>query len=716
MNDQEIDLRAIFGVLRRHFRLIALVVITVMLVAGAVVYSLRPEYTATSLVFVDTARKDLLEPDAISGMSSSADNARVDSEVEIARSIPTLLRVIDDAGLLTDPEFMPRIGMRQQLMAFFRLAEPTLPTGEEAVNNLVDRLRNTITVQRRGLTYLIAINAEAASPATAARIANAAANAYIALQIQSKTQSILNSLDILEPRIAEAANVLASSEGAFDTFIEDNIDQIASQTGNQDLSALREQLAAAAAERERLGSVVEGATQSLAQLDYDQLVSSLQSEAIANLETQRTELLERLNALDPASQSAVDLRGNLSALENRLADTARQEIATLQSQVSSYQDQTTALRDQVRQRFMSSQLPPQVLTNIYELQQNAALARSNYERLVARVNDLRAQADLQIADSRVVAPATAPSTPSFPNSRLMLILAGLAALGLGVGLAFVVDNFIGGFVSQEQLEAVTRQEVGASLPLQKQVKRADGSLASSASDLVVTSPLSHYSESLRRLRLRIDQLLATKVQTGNQKAGGRVVLVTSSLPVEGKTTTALGLARTYGMAGLSVLIIDADLRKPSLHKHLDITSDKDLHSYLTGEVSSDAIQTIIKWDPLSSVSVIQSSNPSDVPTEQLLTQKTFVQLVEAARVAFDVVIVDTPPVGVVVDGIYLMQFADIILFLTHYASTTQSDVLRSIEAVVRSKPDTTPLLLAMTQQPDDAKNYKYRYASYYAAD
>lgn len=606
--------------------------------------------------------------------------------------------------------------MRQQLMAFFRLAEPTLPTGEEAVNNLVDRLRSTITVQRRGLTYLIAINAEAASPATAARIANAAANAYIALQIQSKTQSILNSLDILEPRIAEAANVLASSEGAFDTFIEDNIDQIASQTGNQDLSALREQLAAAAAERERLGSVVEGATQSLAQLDYDQLVSSLQSEAIANLETQRTELLERLNALDPASQSAVDLRGNLSALENRLTDTAREEIATLQAQVSSYQDQTTALRDQVRQRFMSSQLPPQVLTNIYELQQNATLARSNYERLVARVNDLRAQADLQIADSRVVAPATAPSVPSFPNSRLMLILAGLAALGLGIGLAFVVDNFIGGFVSQEQLEAVTRQEVGASLPLQKQVKRADGSLASSASDLVVTSPLSHYSESLRRLRLRIDQLLATKAQTGNQEAGGRVVLVTSSLPVEGKTTTALGLARTYGMAGLSVLIIDADLRKPSLHKHLDITSDTDLHSYLTGEVSPDAIQTIIKWDPLSSVSVILSSNPSDVPTEQLLTQKTFVQLVEAARVAFDVVIVDTPPVGVVVDGIYLMQFADIILFLTRYASTTQSDVLRSIEAVVRSKPDTTPLLLAMTQQPDDAKNYKYKYASYYAAD
>lgn len=711
MDEQEIDLRAILGVLRRHIRLIVLVVVTVLVITGGVVYSLKPEYTATTLVYVDTARKDLLDPEALAAGSSAADNARVDSEVEIVRSIPTLLRVIQDANLLNDPEFMPKLGLRQELMAFLRLAEPTLPTGEEALNNLVDRLRGAISVQRRGLTYLISINAEAASPATAARIANATADAYIALQIQSKTQSVLNSLDVLEPRIAEATTRLAQSEGAFDTFVEDNLARL-SAGDSSNIEALRQQLAQATSERQRLGSIVDSANQSLQQLNYEQLASSLQSEAVAGLEQQRTDLLSRLNSLEPNSTDAVDLRGSLAQVEQRLQTTAQQEIQGLQQQVSTYQDEASGLRDQVRQRFLGSDLPPDVLTSIYELQQNSTLARTNYERLVARVNDLRAQADLQVADSRVVAQATPPNAPSFPNSRLILVLAGLAAVGLGVGLAFVVDNFVGGFTSTDQLETVSRREVITGIPLQRPNKREDGHIASAA-DLVVTSPLSHYSESLRRVRLRLDQLLAAPRADGRQRRG-KVILVTSSLPVEGKTTTALALARTYGVAGQRVLIIDADLRKPSLHKHLNVESTSGLHEYLAGEISPEESKSIINRDPQSGISVVLSSNQSNLPTEHLLTSKTFVQLIEAATQAFDIVVIDTPPAGVVVDGVYLMQFADVILFLTRYASTTQREVLNALKTIDRSKAEETPLVLAMTQEPGNARSYNYKYSSYYA--
>lgn len=710
MDEQEIDLRAILGVLRRHIRLIVLVVVAVLVVTGGVVYSLKPEYTATTLVYVDTARKDLLDPDALTGMSSAADNARVDSEVEIVRSIPTILRVIQDANLLSDPEFMPRIGLRQELMAFLRLGEPTLPTGEEALNALVSRLQGSISVQRRGLTYLIAVNAEAASPETAARIANATADAYISLQIQSKTQSVLNSLDVLEPRIAEATTRLAQSEGAFDTFVEDNLDRMSANGG--DIDQLRQRLTAATNERERLGSLVDTANANLLQLNYDDLASSLQSEAIAGLEQQREDLLARISSLEPTSTDAVDLRGDLASIEQRMKSTAESEIQTLQQQVTGYQDEATALREEVRQTFLASDLPPDVLTNIYELQQNASLARSNYERLVARVNDLRAQADLQVADSRVVAPATAPNGPSFPNTRLILVLAGLAAVGLGVGLAFVVDNFVGGFTSSDQLETVTRREVVTGIPLQKPVKREDGQIASAA-DLVVSTPLSHYSESLRRVRLRIDQLLLES-NAASKNRRGRVILVTSSLPVEGKTTTALALARTYGVAGQRVLIIDADLRKPSLHKHLNLGPTAGLHEYLAGEISPEESKSIIHRDPQSGISVVLSSNQSNLPTEHLLTSKTFVQLIEAATQAFDIVVIDTPPAGVVVDGVYLMQFADVILFLTRYASTTQREVLNTLKTIDRSKAEETPLVLAMTQQPDNARSYSYKYSSYYA--
>ncbi|MEO9298492.1 GumC family protein [Devosia alba] len=712
MDEQEIDIRAILGVLQRHARMILLVIVTVLVATGGVVYSLKPGYTATTLVYVDTARKDLLEPDAGSGVSSSADNARVDSEVEIVRSVPTLHRVIEQANLLSDPEFMPRIGMREQLMAFFRLADPTLATGDQAINSIVDQLRQAISVQRRGLTYLIAISANAASPETAARIANATADAYIALQIQSKTQSVLNSLQVLEPRIAEAAKSLAASEGAFDNFVEDNVDRLTAQPGFENIADLRDRLTEATSERERLSGVLENASQNLAQLNYDQLANSLQSEAVASLERQRSALLARLNALAPENNAAVDLRGDLANIEQQLQATAGQEIQSLQQQVVSYQDQSVALREQVRQTFMASNLPPEILTSIYELQQNAALARSNYERLVARVNDLRAQADLQIADSRVVATATPPSSASFPNTRLILALAALVAVGLGVGLAFIVDNFIGGFTSTDQLETVTRREVVTGIPLQKPVRLDDGHIASAA-DQVINAPISLYSESWRRIRLRIDQRLA-QTNKGADTHRGQVIVVTSSLPIEGKTTAALSLARTYAAAGQRVLIIDADLRKPSLHKQLNVTSSTGLNEFLAGEVSAQETTSIIVQDPLSSLSAVLSSNQNDLPTEHLLTSKPFARLVDAARQTFDIIIIDTPPAGVVVDGIYLMQFADAVLFLTRYASTTQREVLHALRTVDRAISSDTPLVLAMTQQPVRSRAYHYTYHSYYS--
>lgn len=701
MDDETIDLRAILGVLRRHVRLIIAVIVTVLIVAGGVVYALKPQYTATSLVFVDTARKNLLESDLANMSSSAADNARVDSEVEIVRSIPTFLRVIEDAQLLTDPEFMPRIGMRDQLMAFFRLGTPALPTGEEAINNLVTRLQSSVSVQRRGLTYLISINATAGSPATASKIANAVADAYIALQVESKTESVMNSLDRLEPRIAEATATLASSEGAFDGFVESNIERLATQTNNQAITDLRQQLQDATARRTTLSDQVENASRSLAQQDYNALASSLQSQAVAQLETQRTELLNRIEALEPNSTAAVDLRGSLAQIESDLRETAGAEISSLRGQVDTYQTQADGLRDQVRQTFFSSELPPDLLAEIFQLQQNATLAQTSYEQLLARVNDLRTQADLQLADSRVVAAATPPSSASFPNTRLILIMAFLAAAGLGVGLAFVVDNFVGGFTSQEQLESVTRREVAASIPLQKQIKREDGSPSPSAADTIIQAPLSQYSESIRRLRLRLDQVMDKRE---NPTEGARVILVTSSLPIEGKTTTALALARTYALSGQRVLIIDGDLRKPSMHKHLGVASEIGLLEYLSGSSTPE-----VSKDPMTDLRAVLNATRSTAPVENLLSSKGFSALIQAARKAYDVVIIDTAPAGVVVDGVYLLQFADAVLFVARYASTTQRDVTRTLNVIDRANANSLPVVMAMTQQPSKMTGYSARY-------
>src|SRR5690606_36764471 len=103
---------------------------------------------------------------------------------------------------------------------------------------------------------------------------------------------------------------------------------------------------------------------------------------------------------------------------------------------------------------LSADSPIESPTRLYELRQSADLARCQYQSLLARSVDLRVQSQLQIADSRIVSPALTPTEPSFPYTRLILALAGFAGLGLGVGLAFIAENFVGGFTSENQLNLV----------------------------------------------------------------------------------------------------------------------------------------------------------------------------------------------------------------------------------------------------------------------
>ena len=158
MGADAIDLRSVLQLLRRRLWLIVLITLLALGAAGVALFALMPVYTATTLVLVDPSKKNLLDPDAqLSG--SSSDSLRVDSEVELVKSETTLLAVAKELDLANDSEFGLRLGMRDMLLSFFRIAEPELPSGDDALGAIMNNLRDAITIQRRGLTFLIAVNA-----------------------------------------------------------------------------------------------------------------------------------------------------------------------------------------------------------------------------------------------------------------------------------------------------------------------------------------------------------------------------------------------------------------------------------------------------------------------------------------------------------------------------------------------------------------------------
>ncbi|HWU17071.1 MAG TPA: Wzz/FepE/Etk N-terminal domain-containing protein [Devosia sp.] len=699
MEDAEVDLRNVLGLLRRQVRLIIASVIVVVTLAGLVTFSFTPIYSATALILVDPSRKNLLDPDAQIG-SGVSDSARIDSEVEILRSDNVLLKVIEAENLTSDVELGASLSLRERILTLLRLYEPQPPTAAEALHQVLNNLRNAVSIQRRGLTYLISVQGRSPDSGQAARIANAVAGAYIEDQVAAKVASTLSSRDILQARIQQARDAITASESAFDGFIDGNVARIATEIGRPDLVQTRQQIAQLEANRRARSQQADAAQADLASADWDALVASLQSSALAELARQRSELAGR-----PATE-VTDLSEQLAALDIRLRDTASVEVAGLRNAITAAQQQEAELRQQLRQSVLDSALPAAILTDLYGLRQNAELARNQYQLLLSRLQDLETQADLQVADSRIVSPALPPQFPDFPNRPLIMALAGLVAIGLGIALAFLYENFIGGFTSEAQLGSVLKTRVASAIPRQK--ARPD---KESLANLMVAAPLSVFAESVRRLRATLQQTLRSKEPQAEDK--GRVIMISSTAPGEGKTTLALSLARSYALSGSRTLLIDCDLRKPSLHRHLGLEPSHGLLEFLDGN-EREGLTPIISADTMTDATFIVGAHRSDVPTDQLLTGQSFARLMRAARHTFDVVILDTPPVGPVVDALYVAPVADVIVFVTRWVSTSQLDAKEALASLAEAKAPGTEIVAIINQQDRTRASYLRKYGAYYA--
>ena len=254
-----------------------------------------------------------------------------------------------------------------------------------------------------------------------------------------------------------------------------------------------------------------------------------------------------------------------------------------------------------------------------------------------------------------------------------------------------------------------RVKVASSMPRMKNSRSDQASFA----ELMVSAPISVFSKSVRRVRASIDRA----AKAGSESGQGIVVMVSSTAPGEGKTTTALSLARSYALSGRSTLLVDCDLRKPSIHRQLGVEPSIGFIDYLSAEAGNAInIQTITSKDPLSPATVIAGARRSSVPTDQLIAGAAFAQLISAARRSFDVVVLDTPPIGPVVDGLYISQHADVIVFVVRYSSTPQTEARKALSSLGAAKPEGTEIIAVLNQQDISRQTYNGRYGSYYSQE
>lgn len=708
MEEAEFELRRLLGLLQRQLRLILIVLVVGIGSTALVVFSLTPVYQASALVEVKSRDRNLLDPSGDFDMGAS-DMARVASELEIMRSDAMMLRVIDKEALTSDAEFGPKLGTIDRVLAFLQIRQPTLPSGDAALRRVLQNLKRVAGVSQVGLSTIVSMSIRSTDRNRAAQIANTWAQAYIDAQVTAKIDSTLNARNVLQSRLGQARASMVAAEQSLDTYIDGHLDQIVGETGRSDVADLGSNLHDLIAERTVLSTKFNQAETSLREKNWELLTNTLQSDALRELERQRSEVATSL--ANAAAGTAVNLRNELAAIEQRLGSVADGEVAGLRRAVTDNQARETDLRQRLRTAVLSSSLPADMLGEIFEMQQSAELGRQQYQTLLSRTQDLDAQATLQIADSRIISPALAPEQAAFPNTLLSLVGAAVASLALGIGLAFFRENLVGGLLTEDQTEAVLKIPVATATP---RLGGAPGQ--SSLADLMLTSPLSQLPEAIRRIRATIDQRLR---RFGVQSVGQSeaiVVMVTSSTASEGKSTIALSLARAYGAAHKNVCLIDCDLRRPSIEAMAGLPSSDRLFKYLVEDEPMIGTAELVVLDKQPGVFIVGAGERADIPTDHLIGGPNFARLLTQARARFDVVILDTPPVGPVADGLYLAGYADLILFVVMSGRTSQTEARLALAQLRAARPEDGPILAVLNGQERASARYKSSYGYSYYSD
>ncbi|WP_307226616.1 GumC family protein [Pararhizobium capsulatum] len=713
--DAEIDLKGILGIVRRQMWLILSTIATILVVTIIFTYSLTPKYTATSLILVDTSQKNVL--DATNALANpSADNARVESEVGILKSNRILLDVVRDNNLVTDDEFGLKVSMKDRVLSWLRVPLPPAPTPDEAVAMVLDKFKNAVTVSRSGLTYLINVSAVSVDPAKAAKLANSVSDTYIEAQIGAKVASTLAARNAIQNRVPSASAAIVENEKRFDSYINENIDRL-EQSNSIGLKALRSELDKINAQRTAEATRIDTVQRSLQTQDFASLVNELGSDALKQLQDQRETLATQMSQVAEGTTEAINLKAELAKLDERLTATASNEVSGLQQSLGSYQERANDVRQQIRTTVLQGDLPPEVLTEFLGLQQSAESARAQYQNLLKRVQDLDAQSTLQLPDSRVASAAMVPNSPSFPNKTLIISLSLLVAIGLGLGLAILREYFIGGFVDENQIETVLKLPLSAIAPRQSSSDEHNklATPTSSLSDLMVTAPLSLFAESVRRLRLTLDQQERKRPQAARGESDdGQIIMVSSALPNEGKSTMALSLARAYALTGKRTLLIDCDLRKPSINRHLNLEPNHDFIDYLRQDRNTATLTSLIMRDPMTNLTVLLGGRRSDIATDELVMSEKMGRILASARKHFDYIVLDTPPIEPVVDGLYLARHADMIVFVIKWASTPQSSAKHSVNALKENRNPHAGIVTLLNQQDRAKMSGNYSYSGYYS--
>ncbi|MEQ1941948.1 Wzz/FepE/Etk N-terminal domain-containing protein [Mesorhizobium sp. VNQ89] len=693
----EADLRKLIGMLRRRIRLIGVAILSAIVLCILLILALTPTYSSSTLIVVDPSSKNLLDPSAANSNAMS-DDGRINSEVEIINSSAVLVDVIREKNLLDDPEFAAKPGWRARLATLLKIEDRRGVLSPDArLQGTIKNFEESIAINRLPNTYLIEVRTMSEDASKAADLSNSIAASYITKQVASKVDATLSAKNVLTQRIQRASEALATTEDALEKFISEYLETQSADGSSAEMSAIRERLKSEIDRRRSLQVNVDQVGLDIQRGAWAAVGTKLQSQAVSELAQQFATANARLANSSDDPNERIDLRAEISRLESELKSQSSSGLASAQRSVAESEAKVRSLQEEARKAILSSDLPTDVLARIYQLRQEADIARAQYQTLLSRLKDVEAQADLQVADSRIVSAALPSATPSFPNIPIFLIVAGFGGCALGIALALLYENIIGGFTSEEQVKSNLDLPVVITVPHSKGGNGLDG--ASRPADLLLTEPHSIYAESIRRIALAIDMAKARSRSYPDKGRRAFVVMVCSSVPGEGKTTLALSIARYYAQSNKTTLLIDCDLRRPGIEAATGEQAETSLQDFLYGKNGQQvSLKQVVSTEHKTALKVIYGIRNHEVVSLGSQVAETLSEVVDAVSNSCEIIVLDTPPALAIVDSLYFAPIADCIVFAVRWASTSQQDARSALASLKEAGSPNCQFIGALSQK------------------
>lgn len=639
--DDRLDLRAIYFALRRQRYLILITALTFVALAMAFTAMQTQKYMATSRVVLNST-DDRIAPRSDSNSVAPRDSDFVDTEVEVIRSNELALSVarslrLDQNEFFHSTSAQPA-GLRQRLKRMLGMGEnaQTVPASREAVlRGIAESLQSSLSVERIGTTHAFMISITSVDPVIAQMIANEYASQYTLMYLNQKRASGAAAAAMLLSRLEELrqqaqadtakvqqyriANNLLSTTGA--SLSEQEISSY-----NQEVATTRAQ---SAADRAQLSTA---RAQLRAGSAGDDVGEALSSPVVSALRARRAETASRVAALEtqfgPAYPPLQSARGELAEVDAQIASEIKRIISNLEAQVDISSGRLASIQGSLGAAKGNLAANNQAMVGLDDLTRRAEASQQLYDSYLAEYKQTIASQGTERPDARVISYAALPDAPFSPKPVLNIVLALVVGTGVGVAIGLIREMLYAGLSTQSDVEQKLSVRCLGSIPLVSSILPNERSPIAALSH----APKSGYAEAYRSVRTSIKHALPSSSQ---------ILMITSTLPSEGKTTLSAGIAKVSAMGGESVVLVDVDKRRRGASQFVAKANlSVGLLECLRGTAT---LEEALIVDESSGASILPIAGDA-AGLDDLIAGGEMTQLLARLRERFNLVLLDAPPI------------------------------------------------------------------------